>query len=308
MQFFTENTSLIIPTRNRSSQVIDLLKAIKVCRIKFFEILVIDSSDKKNSNILKSKSKKLKFKYFHTYSSTSHQRNFGLKKKISSTEFTMFLDDDVIFYKSTLNEMNKTVKKYILNTNVGGFGFNQVQKETDKSLIEKIKYSRFISLLGIYSNKIGKVLKSGWHTKILNVKSDIYVDWIYTTACIYKSEVISNLKFNETFGQYSYLEDLDFSLNLKNLKKEIIISYLAKFEHPKNIDRSGLNFGITEVINRYRIVKKYKFNLFLFYLISFLRTTLSLMKSLYFNKKYFLRAIGNILGYFKIILNLSKIN
>ena len=138
MQFFTENTSLIIPTRNRSSQVIDLLKAIKVCKIKFFEILVIDSSDKKNSNILKSKSKKLKFKYFHTYSSTSYQRNFGLKKKISSTEFTMFLDDDVIFYKSTFNEMNKTVKKYILNTNVGGFGFNQVQKETDKSLIEKI--------------------------------------------------------------------------------------------------------------------------------------------------------------------------
>lgn len=308
MKLFTENTTLIIPTRNRSFQVIDLLKVLKVYNIKFFEILVVDSSNKKNSNILKNISKKLKFKYFHTYPSTSYQRNVGLKKKNPFTRFVMFLDDDVIFYKSTFYEMNKTIKKYTSNNNIGGFGFNQVQKETDKSLIEKIKYSRFISLLGIYSNKIGKVLKSGWHTKILNVKSNIYVDWIYTTACVYKSEVISNFKFNVTFGQYSYLEDLDFSLNLKNLKKKIIISYLSKFEHPKNIDRSGLNFGITEVINRHRIVKKYKFNLTFFFIISLLRTILSLMKSLYFNKKYFLRTIGNIIGYLKITLNLFKIN
>ncbi len=61
MKLFTENTTLIIPTRNRSFQVIDLLKVLKVYNIKFFEILVVDSSNKKNSNILKNISKKLKF-------------------------------------------------------------------------------------------------------------------------------------------------------------------------------------------------------------------------------------------------------
>lgn len=82
MQFFTENTSLIIPTRDRALNVLNLLKFFKTYKIKFFEILIIDSSEKKNSNLLKSQSKKFKFKYFHTYPSTSHQRNFGLKKKI----------------------------------------------------------------------------------------------------------------------------------------------------------------------------------------------------------------------------------
>ena len=217
MKIFTENTSLIIPTKDRSTKIIDLLKSLQTYKIKFFEILVVDSSNKKNSNILINQSKKLQFKYFHTYPSTSHQRNFGLNKKNSFTKFVMFLDDDVVFYKTTFKEMNKIIEKYTLNDEVGGFGFNQMQKDINKNFFERIKKSKFINFFGLYSDKPGKVLKSGWHTKILNVKKNIYVDWLYTTACIYKSEIIHNLKFDQNLGQYSYLEDLDFSLNLNNL-------------------------------------------------------------------------------------------
>jgi GT2 family glycosyltransferase len=268
--FFTKNTSLIIPTKNRSFKVIDLLEFFKTYKIQFFEILVIDSSNKENSIILKNQSKKLKFKYFHTRPSTSYQRNVGLKKKNPSTRFVMFLDDDVIFYKNAFKEMNKVIVKYLSIKEIGGFGFNQMQKQISKNFFEKIKNSKVINRIGLYSNKPGKVLRSGWHSKILNVKKNTYADWIYTTACIYKTEAICNLKFDENFGQYSYLEDLDFSLNLKNLKKKIVISYLAKFTHPNNIDRSSLIFGITEVINRFRIVKKYKLNLCYFFIVSLL--------------------------------------
>ena len=48
MQFFTKNTSLIIPTKDRALKVIDLLIFLKTSKIQFFEILVIDSSNKKN--------------------------------------------------------------------------------------------------------------------------------------------------------------------------------------------------------------------------------------------------------------------
>jgi GT2 family glycosyltransferase len=306
VQFFTKNTSLIIPTKDRSFKVIDLLNFLKTSKIQFFEILVIDSSNKKNSNILKNHSKKLKFQYFHTYPSTAYQRNVGLNKKDSSTRFVMFLDDDVIFYKNAFKEMNKIIVKYLSFKEIGGFGFNQMQKKTNKNFFERIKNSKFINFFGFYSNKPGNVLKSGWHSKILNIKKNTYVDWVYTTACIYKTEVIRNLKFDENFGQYSYLEDLDFSLNLKNLKKKIVISYLAKFTHPNNIDRSSLIFGITEVINRFRIVKKHKLNLYFFFIVSLLRFTISLINSLFFNLQYFLRAIGNIVGFFKIIASLFK--
>ena len=114
------------------------------------------------------------------------------------------------------------------------------------------------------------------------------------------------LKFDENFGQYSYLEDLDFSLNLKNFKKKIVISYLAKFTHPNNIDRSSLIFGITEVMNRFRVVKKHKLNLYYFFIVSLIRFIISFTNSLYFNRQYFLRAIGNVFGFFYIITSLFK--
>jgi hypothetical protein len=304
--FFTKNTSLIIPTKDRSFKVIDLLEFFKTYKIQFFEILVIDSSNKENSIILKNQSKKLKFKYFHTRPSTSYQRNIGLKKKNPSTRFVMFLDDDVIFYKNAFKEMNKVIVKYLSIKEIGGFGFNQMQKQISKNFFEKIKNNKVINRIGLYSNKPGKVLRSGWHSKILNVKKNTYADWIYTTACIYKTEAIRKIKFDENFGQYSYLEDLDFSLNLKNFKKKIVISYLAKFTHPNNIDRSSLIFGITEVMNRFRVVKKHKLNLYYFFVVSLIRFIISFINSLYFNRQYFLRAIGNIFGFFYIITSLFK--
>jgi len=307
VQFFTENTTLIIPTRDRVLNVLNLMKFLKIYKIKFFEILIIDSSEKKNSNLLKSQSQKFKFKYFHTYPSTSHQRNFGLKKKNYFTRFVMFLDDDVFFFRNSFYEMNKIIQKYALIDKIGGFGFNQIQNKINKNFFEKIKNSKYINFIGLYSNEPGKVLKSGWHTKILNVKKNIYTDWLYTTACIYKSQAILNLKFDENLGKYSYLEDLEFSLNLKKLNRKLIVSHRAKFTHPQNIDRSGFKFGITEIKNRFRIVKKHKLNLYYFVIVSFLRFIISSANSLNFDTRYFLRAFGNLVGFILIMINLFKI-
>ena len=104
----------------------------------------------------------------------------------------------------------------------------------------------------------------------MNLQNDIVGDWIFTTICTYKFEDIKNFNFDESFGEYSYLEDLDFSLNLKINNKKIYISSEAKFLHPENIDRSSFKFGITEVVNRYKIVKKYKLSKNLFFSVFFL--------------------------------------
>ena len=41
---FTQKTSLIIPTKDRPNKIIKLLKKLSIYKIKFNEILVIDSS------------------------------------------------------------------------------------------------------------------------------------------------------------------------------------------------------------------------------------------------------------------------
>ena len=69
--------------------------------------------------------------------------------------------------------------------------------------------------------------------------------------------------------------------------RKFILSSNSKFLHPENIDRSGFKFGVTEIINRFKIVKKHKLSKKLFLLGALLRFLMSLMKSFQFNKKYF---------------------
>jgi hypothetical protein len=89
---------------------------------------------------------------------------------------------------------------------------------------------------------------------------------------------------------------LDFSLNLTKFNKKIIISSLAKFKHPLNIDRSNFKFGNIEVVNRYKIVKKFNLSKIFFFINLSIRFFMSLFKIFLLDLNSFLRAIGNIYG------------
>lgn len=297
---FTTSTTLIIPTRNRPEYLKSLLERFFNNSIKFFEIIVVDSSDKKIKYLVKNICKKYSANYFHTHPSTSHQRNLGMIKKNKDTKYTMFLDDDVIFYKNSIQEMNKLISKYYNQDQIASFGFNQIQAE-NINFLEKLKKSRLAKMFSLYAKKPGTVTCSGWHTKILNLKKDIFSDWVFTTACIYKSKDIQSFSFDETFGTYAYLEDLDFSLNLKFIRKKIIISSKAKFIHPINIDRSSFSFGVIEVYNRYKIVKKHNLSITYFTLGSIIRFLISFFGILKLNQKLFMRSLGNICGFIRCL-------
>jgi len=299
---FTSKTSLIIPTKDRSKKIIKLLERLFSFKIKFGEILVIDSSNKSHSKKVKIYCQKKKIRYFFSKPSTSHQRNIGLKKA-KKFEFIMFMDDDVILYKNTFIKMSECINKNFDQLKIGGFGFNQVDK-VNESLFDKLKKINLFDNLNIYPAKAGMVAKSGWHSKILNLKKDVLADWVFTTICIYKRRDIIGYKFDESFGKYSYLEDLDFSLNLKKKNKKIYISSKAKFKHPLNVDRSSFSFGIIEIINRFKIIKKHGLSKKLFVLGCLLRFIISVSKILTLNHKYFLRAMGNIYGFFLLSIKI----
>jgi glycosyltransferase involved in cell wall biosynthesis len=297
---FVKNTSLIIPTRNRVKFITRILVQLKLLKLNFHEILVVDSSDKQISILIKKICNKYNVKYYHTKPSTSYQRNYGLKKR-KKNHFVMFLDDDIIFLKKAFIEMNQVISKYQNNINVVGFGFNLIEKK-NYNFFDKFKNSFFFEkVLPLYSKQPGKVLPNGWHTPILNLKKDVYVDWIYSGASIFKSFFIKNIKFDNTFGKYSYLEDLDFSLNLKKNNKKIIVAHLAKFINPNFVDRNNFKFGIIEIVNRFKIVKKNNLNAKLFFLSAFLRFTFSIFQALKLNYNYLLRAMGNLVGIFKCL-------
>ena len=300
---FTNKTSLIIPTRNRVLMLNKTLKNLESLKIKFYEIIIIDSSEKKFKNNIKSISKKFKTKLYHSKPSSSYQRNIGLKNKNKNVEYVMFLDDDIIFEKKSFMNMNEKIKQYEKKNNkILGYGFNLKQKNK-KNFLEKIKKSKLSEILCLYSKKPGIVMSSGWQTKILNFKYDTFTEWIPTGAVVFPSKNL-DVKFNENFGRYSYLEDLDFSLNLRknNLLGKFLVVANANFFHPNNIERIHYNFGVIEIINRFSIVQKYNLSFLHFFYMAFIKSFMTLIMSLK-NIKNIIRFLGNLWG---IILSFKK--
>ena len=61
---FTTKTSLIVPTKNRSLKIIKLLKSILRLKIKFNEIIIVDSSNKKHKEVILDHIKKKKLNLY----------------------------------------------------------------------------------------------------------------------------------------------------------------------------------------------------------------------------------------------------
>ena len=297
---FTKKTSLIIPTRNRHKHLIKLLKFLNLSKIHFNEILIIDSSEKNSfKKINKYFSKYKKIKIIKSKPSTSLQRNIGLKRSSNKSKYILFLDDDIIFYKTAFSEMNKFINNNKQN-NIAGFAFNLTSKK-DRKFFKLIKEIILFEKIGFYSRRPGKVLENGWHTQIENLKKNTFVEWIYSGAILYVRDKIKNKKFEIKFGQYGYLEDLDFSYSLTRKGQKIFVVSKAKFLNPNYVNRSSFNFGKKEILNRYLIVKKYKLSKIKFLISANLRLLISFLGIIKFDFKLLFRSFGNLFAIIKIL-------
>ncbi len=298
--------SIIIPTKDRLNFLKNTLKNLDKNNFFFDEIIIVDSSLKKirnyNLNFLSFKIKR-KIKLIYSSSGTALQRNIGLKNINRKNEYVMFLDDDIIFEKRALNKMSiflKNIPNFII-----GIGFNN-NLEIKKNFIEKIKKTKFIKKLKIYSDNPGIVTKSGWQTKITKVNFNRLTYWLSTQASIFNLKKIKKINFDENLGIYSYLEDLDFSYKVSKLGKLII--YSKSFYITKNIvSRSNLSFGIKELLNRYIFVKNNKLSKKYFLIGSFILTLKNLAQIFFFDIKKFNRGLGNLISYIFILKKWLKI-
>lgn len=304
---FTTKTTLIIPTKDRSGKLIRLLKNIFQLKKKFNEIIVIDSSKEKHKKKLINFIKNRKIKLFHSLPSTTIQRNIGLKKRRKDSKFILFFDDDIIINKKSIEEMNTAIKRYNSNNHICSFGFN-LETDTKNFKFEKFKQSKFLKYLNLYDSAPGKVLESGWHTKISNLKKDTYVDWIYTGATIYKSNVIKNKKFKDLNRGFNYLEDLHFSYYFTKKKMKHLVIAKAKVLNSNIVSRNSFEFGFIEILNRYKFVDKFLLNKNKFYFSAFARSIFLIINLLDFKFNSIFRFFGNVKGIlYCLFININKI-
>ena len=146
----------------------------------------------------------------------------------------------------------------------------------------------------MYSSNKGEILDNGWQTKIYNLKKNLESQWISTACAIYRKEFIIDKYFDESFGIYSYLEDLDFSLQINPQRKNLFLVVAgAKFLHLKEIIRTSFTFGYYEFANRYKVVNKFNLKKNSFFLMIFCKIVLTFF-SILLNYKNIFKLSGNI--------------
>jgi len=289
---FTSKTGLVIPTRNRPKELYSTLQFFSKKKINFLKIVIIDSSDKNLKKEIIDICHKFKVLLYFSKPSTSKQRNIGLQKLTrSKLEFIMFLDDDLKFHNNSFSVMNSNIEKY--QKKYVGFSFNNTNF-IKKTLLEKIKLSSCIKNIGLYSSNKGEILDNGWQTKIYNLKKNLESQWISTACAIYRKEFLINKYFDESFGTYSYLEDLDFSLQINPQRKNLFLVVAgAKFFHLKEIIRTSFTFGYYEFANRYKVVNKFNLKKNYFFFMIFCKIVLTFF-SILLNYKNIFKLSGNI--------------
>ena len=276
---------IVIPTRNRIKELTNTLNFLESNKFFFKKIVIVDSSNLEIKDQIKKKVKKYRanIELVNSEPSTCIQRNVGFNF-IKKSKYIMFLDDDNIFYSDAFYKMQNFLNN---NKDFVGVAFNQIYKER-KNILDSFKKNYITNKIGIYSLDNGGFSGSGWQSRFVNFENNKIVQWLPTRAVIYRSSEIKNSRFDKKLGVYGYLEDLDFSLQLKKRGKLMVCSD-AKYTHNQSITRPGFQFGKKELRNRYYIVKKHKLNRGLFFLTIFLRMLLTFKEGILGNLNSFKR-------------------
>lgn len=298
---FTKLTSLVIPTRNRSKQIIYLLNQIIKFNIKFNQIIIVDSSNKENKIKIKNFIKNKKIIFLSSIASTTKQRNIGLKRTKKNSRFILFFDDDLKIKKNTFRKMDDALKKYAYNKKICSYGFNLITNQKKKK-IDKFKESKLLNFLGLYNSNPGRVLTSGWHTRISDLKNDTYVDWIYTGAVIFVKKTIIKRKFPTLNKGYNYLEDLHFSYTLTKKNYQHIVISKAKVFNLNFVERNDYMFGKMEIKNRYKFVNKFKKKKWNFYFTAIVRSIYLIKNIFNFKLSWIMRFLGNLAALYECII------
>lgn len=241
--------SIVITTFNRCEKLKKLISSIVVPKSLNYEIIIINDGSEDDTRKFLDKYKRKK--NFILINQENLGRSVSLMKgvKVASKEYTMIMDDDDYFLKSSLNYINKILGKkksnfYIFNT--------KISKNEDNFYYLNKKKTNFLKLRA--DLKIKKDFKEIVNTKLIK------------NAFIKYSKIISNNRRIPTGLIWSEISKKNNSLffSKKIIKKNYLIdgltekSSLLKFFYPIPMAAMYLNYIKNKNYNSYLQRIKYK--------------------------------------------------
>jgi GT2 family glycosyltransferase len=195
-------------------------------------------------------------KLIHTKASRAglpSQRNQGLELVSLNSEYVMFLDDDVILKKDFCENILKTFRSKDNIIGVAG-----VISNYRVSLLNDL----LLKLFMMRGKNEGRFLPSGYVTvpTAFKLKRPTEVEFISGGLSCYRLSAIKGMRFDpeyERFTGHAYCEDLDFSYRASQRGKLVITPYARAIHNESPTARpDDYNYGIAQIVNRARLVKK----------------------------------------------------
>jgi GT2 family glycosyltransferase len=258
MQDCLKTIAFVVATKDRPDDLRKMLRSLWEQSHRPDQIVIVDSSATSVIAVTK-EFPELNIKYIHhTPPSASAQRNRGIRAVGPDMSLIGFLDDDIVLAKNALEIMLKFWQ--FAPNDLGGCAFNLMNPPSRSA--SGLKESALSRCLGLYSDKKGIVMPSGWQTLTETVKDTTFVEWLPSTAAVWRRDVFDGFSFEEFFEGYSYLEDLDFSYGVSKHYRLAIVADAKFWHYPSPSGRvSQYRFGIIEVRNRLYIVRKHQLSL-----------------------------------------------
>jgi len=215
MKYKIEDISVIIPTYNRSSEILETLKNMRKANVK--EILIIDQSRimeeaskiKRICSELNESGLQIKYNHFD-FASTAMARNKGIEISDPSSKIISFIDDDVTIQE---NYFETIISKFNSHPEVWGVTA-YIPEEVSKLDLILDKTIRNLFNLRKYEDSSCRILCPYCNTYPLKLTKDIYAQWFPGVTMSYKKDIFNKYHFDNCLGGYSLAEDMEFSYSL----------------------------------------------------------------------------------------------
>lgn len=300
MAMLEEKLAIIVPTRNRPDRLGRLLKSISFQEVYPVQIIIVDGGELPAEQVV-GKFPKLHIDYLKTPGSLTSRRNIGIKNLNKEITLVAFFDDDVELKKDSFKNMMRFWES--ASSDIGGASFNNI------SDIYK-KPNLFESIFLINDTKPGRILNSGFQSKLCSLSRTTYVQWLAGGTTLWRRNIFDEFMFDEWFSGYALYEDVDFSFRVGKKYKLYVVAQ-AEIVHKFEFEKVGKSFllGKIQVVNRLYFVKKNHelSRAFCYWACIGLFLKNMLLGTVGMNPRYLLRGLGVLSGIISSFVGLQSI-
>jgi GT2 family glycosyltransferase len=120
-----------------------------------------------------------------------------------------------------------------------------------------VRSSALMRLFFMHGDVPGKLLRSGFSTRIPFVERTIETEWLYGGATLWRRSALNEFRYDEWYAGYGYLEDVDYSYRVSRKYRLFVVGDARTwhFSAPQSMDRQ-FEWGRQQVFNYLYFVRK----------------------------------------------------